>query len=133
MYYDEYMAGKNVRFAQLLEIHVSNVITKKYVTDKECFVTSDFFKEVRETVKSTIEGVFAKSSHKLSTEAMVWLSDQYFKAIKINGAMMGEQVIINEYKLSSMPYSDIELMRNLFNESAIGVALEEEYRTRSQA
>jgi len=127
------MAGKNVRFAQLLEIHISNVITKKYITDKESFVTANFFKEVRETVKSTIEGVFAKSKYKLGTEALVWLSDQYFKAVKINGAMMGEQVIINEYKLSSMPYSDIELMRNLFNESAIGVVLEEEYRSRSQA
>ena len=123
------MSEKNIRFSKLLELHVTNVISKKFVNEA---ATTDMFKEVRETVRQTIEGVFMKSSHTLTPSSMTWLSDQFFKAIKINGdASMGDLVIIKETKLADLPYHDIELMRNLFNETGLAFELEEEYRTRS--
>lgn len=125
------MQGNHIRFAQLLELHVTNVITKKFVNEQ---LTPLLMRQIREAIRAAIENVFVKSKHNLSNAALTWLTDQYFKAIKLNGEMtMSDQVVIHEYKLSQLPYHDIELLRNLFNETAMAPELEKEYRTRSLA
>ena len=126
------MEGKNVRFAQLLELHINNVVKKQFKTGQ--LLTPLLMKEIHLEVRRQIDVVFEKSTHKLTPEARSWLTDQFFKVIQINGNVtMGDQVILNEYKLSSLPYHDVELLRNLFNETDLAGVLNEEYQRRSQS
>ena len=83
-------------------------------------------------MRAVVASVFEKSSRPMCKEAIVWLSDQYFKRIRLNeDFLMGDQCVINEYKLSQMPYHDIELLKNLFDQTDFGAELEEEYKKRS--
>ena len=125
------MEGKSVRFAQLLTLHVNNVIQKNFINES---LTPELMRSVHACIRKTIDEVFMQSSHKLSADARGWLSNQFFKAIQVNGDQrMGDLVVFNEYKLADLPYHDIELMRNLFNETALNAELEGEYRRRSQS
>jgi len=121
--------NKRVRFAELLELHISNVIKKDFLNRA---LTPTLMREIRETVRTQIDKVFIPSKHNISPHARLWLADQFFKSIKFNGSeSMDEQVIIHEYKLSELPYSDVQLLRNLFNETSLAEVLEEEYVRRS--
>ena len=71
-------------------------------------------------------------SHKLSANALTWLGDQYFKAIKINDdQLMSDTVVINEYTLTELEFNDIQLLRNLFSGTRMGPELNEELQRRS--
>jgi hypothetical protein len=123
------MDGKPIRFSQLLELHLNNVVKKKFTS---CQLTSAVLCELRETLREQVSNVFAKGKHRLTFEALVWLTDQYFKAVKVNDDKTVEElIVINEYKLDALPYCDIELLHNLFNETKLGPMLEEEYRRRN--
>ena len=125
------MEGKSVRFATLLEQHINKVVKKLYLNEQ---ATSAVLHSIHATVRREIDNVFLKSNFKLTPESRSWLTDQMFKSISINGEeSIGDRVITNEYKLETLPYHDIELLRNLFNETAIGPYLEEEYARRSQS
>lgn len=123
---------KHVRFADLLTLHVSNTIKKKFINEQ---LNPETLRSIRDCVHMTIKEVFHRSSHRLSSEALNWIGNQYFKAIQI-GSVEGKQtindmVVVNDFKLSEMPMSDIVLMRNLFNETNMSSELEAEYRRRS--
>lgn len=129
--------GKRIRFSELLELHVNNVISRKFTRKDpkdQVELTPDLMREIRDAILEAIGNVFAKSNHKLTPEAVSWLSNKFFKAVQINSNQtMSDLVVINEYKLSQLPYHDVELLRNLFNETALEEELEEEYRRRSQS
>lgn len=128
------MEGKHVRFTQLLETHLNKVIKKEFDNRDLDPVT---LRSIRERLKEQIGGIFGKmNSHKISEHVVMWLTDQYFKAIKVDDDYdMSEMVFINEYKLADLPYHDIELLRNLYSSSTAPWAeeLEVEYRGRSQS
>lgn len=129
------MEGKHVRFTQLLETHLNKVIKKEFDNRDLDPVT---LRSIRERLKEQISGIFGKMTvgQKLHEHSVVWLTDQYFKAIKVDDDYdMAEMVFINEYKLEDLPYHDIELLRNLYSSSTAPWAeqLEVEYRSRSQS
>jgi hypothetical protein len=121
--------GKHIRFHQLLETHLNSIIQKRFVNRA---LTPEMMREMRNAIHETIGGVFAKSSHKLSANALTWLGDQYFKAIKINDdQLMSDTVVINEYTLTELEFNDIQLLRNLFSGTRMGPELNEELQRRS--
>lgn len=127
------MEGKPVRFTQLLEQHLNKVIKKEFDNRD---LDPPTLHSIRNRLKELIAGIFGKSSHKLDERAVVWLTDQYFKAIRVDDDYdMVNLVIINEYKLEDLPYHDIELLRNLYSTSTAPWAadLEAEYHRRSQS
>lgn len=129
------MEGKPIRFSQLLELHITNQINKKFTN---AAVDNDTLHQMHALVKEQVLGVFKKSSHTVTDAGLAWLSNEIFKHISLattDGGKkhIGELVIFNEYKLADLPYSDIQLLRNLFNETAYGPELEDEYRSRSAA
>lgn len=123
---------KHVRFAELLTLHVSNVIKKRFVNEQ---LNTGTLTAIRDTVRLTISEVFRRSSHTLTQESINWLANQYFKSIQLGHGggveTVSDMVVINEYKLADLPYHDIQLMRNLFNETTLGPELDAEYRRRS--
>ena len=119
---------KRIRFHQLLELQLNNCL-KKFLHEQ---LTPALMRSIREEIRSTINGVFSKSTHKLTTEATTWLTDQYFKGIRLNEEqLMSDQVVINEYKLSELEFNDIQLLRNLFIDTTMGPELDAELRRRS--
>jgi hypothetical protein len=124
------MDGKPIRFSKLLELHLDNVVKKRF-TDRQ--LTSELLHEVQHALREQLVNVFTKSKHQLATESVQWLADQYFKVIRVNGdKQVAELVILNEHSLASLPYHDVTLLRNLFNETKLGPLLEAEYQRRSQ-
>lgn len=125
------MEGKHVRFAQLLEQRLAASIIRQF---SRIPIDDDVIRAMRDCIREEITDVFARSTQHLSFEALAWLSDQYLKCVRANDSqVIGDLVIINEYRLDSMPFRDIELMRNLFNETLLGPMLEEEYVRRSRS
>lgn len=126
------MAEKHVRFAELLVLHLNTKIKKSFPQGTS--VTPERLREIRDCVRNTCAEVFSKSSHKLSPDAINWVANQFFKSIKVSttdgDVTVKDLVIINEYKLSELPYHDIQLMRNLFNETEMAQELHEEYKRR---
>jgi hypothetical protein len=120
--------SKSIRFYQLLELQLNNQL-KKFLFDQ---LTPNLMREIRESIRSTINDVFSKSRHGLSSNAVTWLTDQYFKGIRLNDdQLMNDQVVINEYKLSELEFNDIQLLRNLFLETSMGPELDAELRRRN--
>jgi len=120
---------QHVRFSQLLTIHVNNVVQKKFVNEQ---LNDAMLRSLRDTIKGTINEVFRRSNHNLEEKSLVWLTDQFFKRVKVNDDQsVNDMVVIHEYKLSQLPYHDVELLRNLFNNTELSVELEEEYKQRS--
>lgn len=127
------MAGKHIRFAHLLEQRLAATIKRRFGSGG-LPINEDLIRVIRDHIRDEITEVFAKSTQHLSFEALAWLADQHLKCVKANeDQVVGDLIIINEYPLADMPFSDIELMRNLFNETVLGPALEEEYAKRSQS
>ena len=119
---------KRIRFHQLLEIQLNNRL-KKFLHEQ---LTPALMRSIREEIRQQLVDVFGKSRFTLSTSALTWLTDQYFKGIKLNDdQLMSDQVVINEYKLSELEFNDIQLLRNLFNETTMGPGLDAELRRRS--
>ena len=121
--------AKRIRFHQLLETQLTNSLQKKFLNEQ---LTPALMRSIREMIRQQINDVFSKSRFKLSADATTWLTDQYFKGIKLNDdQLMSDQVVINEYKLSELEFNDIQLLRNLFLETTMGPDLDAELRRRS--
>ena len=128
------MESKPIRFSQLLELHVVNVVSKKFAN---ATVNEATLHQMRDAVLEQVEGIFKKSKQQPGDLAVRWLANELFKNITLNTndgkKPIAEMLIFNDYKLSELPYSDLQLLRNLFNETPMGSSLEEEYRRRSVA
>ncbi len=121
--------AKRIRFHQLLEIQLNNTLKKKFVNEA---LTPELMRSIRESIRQQLDDVFGKSRFKLSPNAMTWLGDQFFKAIRLNDdQLMSDQVVINEYNLSELEFNDIQLLRNLFLETRMGPDLDAELKRRS--
>lgn len=125
------MEEKHIRFSELLEVHLRNTIQKKFMHEP---INPVLLRSMRDTIQESIADVFAKSNHTLDERSINWLAHRYFAAVKINSDQsVGDMVVINEYKLSELPYHDIMLMRNLFDSTILATELNEEYAARSQS
>lgn len=124
------MEKKHIRFSQLLEVHLKGVL-KRFLHEQ---LTPEVLRSIRDSIQSAIADVFEKSSHKLDARSINWLAHRYFAAVKVNDDQsINDMVVINEYKLSELPYDDIVLMRNLFDRTILAPDLDAEYRLRSQS
>lgn len=118
-----------IRFHQLLEVQLNNMIRKQFVNEQ---LTPEKMRSIREAIRQQLIDVFSKSRFKLTSNAITWLCDQYFKSIRINDdQLMSDQVVINEYRLDELEFNDIQLLRNLFLETRMGPELDAELRRRS--
>jgi len=127
--------GKPIRFAQLLELHIVNQINKKFA---QAVVDNTTLHGMRDMIREQVHGIFKKSTHSVTEEGLNWVANQLFRNITLGTTdgtkkPINELVIMNEYKISDLPYSDIQLLRNLFNETRMGPELEAEYKRRSAA
>lgn len=126
------MPDKNIKFYQLLEVSLNDILHKTIKSSEQKEINHVLMREIRVRINESISSVFLKSKYKLSQEAITWLSDQFFKRIKIGkDQTMGDQVVINEYALSELTFDDIQLLRNLFIETQMGLELDDELRKRS--
>jgi hypothetical protein len=116
-----------MRFYRLLELRLADVAQQLIFRE----VTENVLREVRDAIFTEIRDLFAKSNHRLSFEALSWLSDQYFKALKINNDVtVAELIVLNEYKLADMSFSDVQLLHQLYHGTRLGTELDVEYTRR---
>ena len=120
-----------IKFYKLLEEHL-NVVLKDFFFQP---LTPAVLREIRNALRTKIENIFTKSKkHRLTAEAMTWLTDQYFKSIQISpDQLISDNVVINEYTLLELTFSDIQLLWDLFKETKMGPELECELQRRNNA
>ena len=122
--------NKHVRFAELLELHINNVIKRDFSAKEP---TPTMLKEMHVEIRRQVDNVFTMGRNRLTPEARSWLTDQFFKAVKLNsGQLVSDLIVTNEHKLALMPLSDIGLLHGLFDRSYFHDQLKEEYQRRSQ-
>jgi hypothetical protein len=129
------MTEGRIRFSKLFTLHVNNLI-KKYMDvhppGANGDVSTEVLKGLRVVIMEQVDRVFTRGNHRMTAESRSWLADQFFKMIQINGNhYMGDQVVIHEYKLSDLPYDDVELMKNLFDQTMLAEMLNEDFKKRS--
>jgi len=119
---------KQVRFYALLEESLNKSIGK-FCNEA---LTPGLMRQIREEIKGQITRLFEASSHKLSFNAQTWLTDQYFKNIKVNDDQsMSDLVVINEYTLTELEFDDIKLLHDLFLDTKMGPGLVTELKRRN--
>ncbi len=117
-----------VSFHGLLEQRF-NIALKKF---EYRALTPELMRQIYAEIRWIVDGVFSVSRHKLSREATTWLANQYFKSIKINDdQLMDDNVVFNEYNLSELEATDIQLLYSLFHHTRLGQELADELRTRN--
>jgi hypothetical protein len=117
-----------IKFHQMFEIQLNNVLVNEFQNQS---ITPEIMRAMRECIRTEIEKVFSKSRHDISSNAKTWLTDQYFKSIKIgNNQVMSDQVVINEYRLDELEQSDIKTLFSLYHNTDLGNSLKEEIQNR---
>lgn len=117
-----------MKFHQLLEMRFNELLQKLEIKELD----PKSLRLIRNMFSMQIESIFAKSKFKLSKDALLWLSNQYFKHTKVNDDQtINDYVVINEHKLSEFSNDEITLMRNLFASAEFGKELEQEYKQRN--
>jgi len=120
---------KPIRFSQLLTQHVNNIVQKTFLHEQ---LTPAVLRAIRDRIHETISAVFERSTHKLSPMSRMWLTNQYFKRIQINGEQsMNDMIVINDHKLEQLPFEDVHLLKNLFDQTELNAELDAEYRKRT--
>ena len=124
------MASNQPRFVELLNRHVVDTVQRKFEHQQ---LTPATMREIRSTIRAVIDGVFTKSDkYKLTETGRAWLTNQYFKRLHVNASQtMNDLIVINEYKLTELSYSDIALLRDLYDQTDLADELNAEYRSRS--
>lgn len=118
-----------IRFVQLLEQRLKATLADKFLHAQ---LTPVVLREIRDEIRVQIDDVFNKSTTNLSIEARQWVANKFFENIKVNDEQtMHDLVVIKEHPLADMPFSDIELLKNLFNDTVVGAELLDEYNRRS--
>jgi hypothetical protein len=118
-----------IRFSELLTQHVNRKIVR-CVKDHPN-VDPVLLKNIRDIIQDTVSGIFQKSTHKLSYPAMGWLANQYFRSIKLDSTPVDDMIVINDYKMSDMTFNDVQLLRNLFDDTRISSQLNAEFKRRT--
>ena len=123
------MATEHIRFSELLTQHIENTVKRKFMHE---MITDTVMREIRTLIRITIDNIFERSNHKLSPLGRAWLTDQFFKRIKVNnGQLMNDMVVIHEHKLSELVYDDVRLLSGLFDKTDLAHELHDEYRDRN--
>jgi hypothetical protein len=84
-------------------------------------LTPEMMKEIRKTIYDGFKNIFQMSSNNVSDPALVWISDQFFKSIKVSDdQLLNDIVVINEYQLKEFSDSDITTLSTLFASAEFG-------------
>lgn len=118
------------RFAEMIDIVLTKIIGAYVGWEGNA---RDFLQEVRHVIFERLNEIFARCNFRLSERSVRWLSDEYFKRVKLNGAQqVGELIILSdEVDVKTIPGSDLEIMTNLFDETDFADVLVKEKRRRS--
>lgn len=120
-----------VRFWRLIDARVSAAIHGRFGDEP---VTVRLIHDVHKVVRGVVDDVFDKSTKaRLGNPARSWLTDQLYKSrVLSDGTRLGDHVFTNEYKLADMPYDEVRLLTDLFNETLVGPELQAELSRRIQ-
>lgn len=119
---------KHVRFYELMETKL-NAVLKSVKLDGD--LTKSTLSTVRNAIYEELNAVINKNKTRLTDEAVWWLTDMYFKSIKINDSMfMSDQVVIHERTMGDLSFNDVILLSDLYNDHSFGTELLAERKRR---
>ncbi len=118
-----------IRFRDILEARFRTTL-KKFIGHP---LTPLTLRKVKVEMLDDVNRVFAASNVSVGDDVKVWLANQYFKHVELNGeeGTLLDLVIIKEHELSSFSNIDIETLYSLFSDTKIfdDIAKEKERRT----
>ena len=120
--------AQQVRFAELLTQHIEHSIRKDFLQEA---LTPATMRAIRDRIRTIIDGVFNRSTHKLSEVGRAWLTNQFFTRIQVGDQPIRDMIVVNEYKLPQLAYDDVRLLAGLFDGTVLAAELNDEYRNRN--
>ena len=123
------MASNQPRFVELLNQHVVDTVQRKFEHEQ---LNPATMRRIRDTIREVIDRVFTKSAkYNLTEIGRAWLANQYFKRLQVNDRQtMNDLIVINEHKLSTLSVSDIQLLRDLYDQTELAGELNAEHSAR---
>lgn len=97
-------------------------------------LSPDGLKRLRNDMQAAVKSQFPEG---LSREAVVWLTDRYFKAINVSHATgepdqsMMDLVVLNEYDLNDLTIDDVKTLYDVFSTTLLGQELATNLKKRS--
>lgn len=97
-------------------------------------LSPDGLKRLRNDMQAAVKSQFPEG---LSREAIVWLTDRYFKAINVSHATgepdqsMMDLVVLNEYDLNDLTIDDVKTLYDVFSTTLLGQELATNLKKRS--
>lgn len=93
--------------------------------------SAELLREIHEEVAKAVGDVFARKKFDLSTQALSWVTSNYFKKCTVNGKNVKDLIVTNDYTFDEMSYNDIRIMNNVLNDTWLGEQLNEEFKKRN--
>jgi hypothetical protein len=120
MFYPKKKRKSRFKVQEKLETQLKATL-KKYVGEA---LTPETMRAIRNDIIDSVRTLLYEEKI-TSTESVYWLSDFLFKQIKLNdGILMSDQVVINEYKASEIPLSEVYSLVDIFRDTDIGDELQ---------
>ena len=129
------MPSKLPRFFALFEMKIVDIVNS-FMLDA---MDDAMLHTMRAKILKFTKRIMMTGSNHISPEGAEWLTNQYFKVVKVKAAdgheyTINERVIFNDYSLSELPEHDVRLMNNLFCDSTVvGSVLDKEMTRRFSA
>lgn len=116
------------RFAELLAQYIQDTVQNKFGQSP---VDPATMRQIRQVVNEKVTSIFQRSSYKLSDVGLSWLTNQLFKRIRIGpDVAMADLIVINEHKLCELTTSDVQLLRDLCDQTDMLAELDAELKLR---
>jgi len=120
-----------LKFYSLLEDRISKILVTEFSIKKLSDLTPETLRSIRDRIKQEITTLFENTNQDLSSPARIWLTDQFFKSIRISDSqMISDLVVIHEYELSDLTNSDISVLKNILFETKLFDKLKVEHDKR---
>jgi len=117
-----------MRFADQLEAYIVKSIQTSFVFEE---YTTETLHRIKALITEKINNIFSRSKYQLSNDSITWLAGEFFRRLTINGELVEKLIIMNEIDMTTLPFSDIMLMKDLFNQTGFGPKLLDEYSRRT--
>lgn len=115
------------RFTDALDAYFTGVVLPKYVGVS---INREMIESMRVNVIDCLRKITTKASFQTHDDLVVWLGNEYFMAIEINGMRLGQLMGPVTAPIKDVPSADLRLYRDIYRETDIGDKLAAELHRR---
>lgn len=115
------------RLTDALDAYFAGVVLPKYVGKS---INAETVEAMRVEIIDRLRKITTKATFRTHDDLVVWLGNEYFMAIEINGMRLGQLTGPVAAPIGDVPSADLRLYRDIYRETDIGDKLATELHRR---